>query len=152
VIKPCPLFDARLIIEALNVPVAIVASQERGASVGDAGLTYYAVSKGFASMYGAVFRVATGERESSPMAWRDRAHVEIFPDLKDPDHEWAIQLLEALTGDSSGWVDVAWNPESSEVITVAYQLTCIAPGWAGIEAVDLAGHATRILGKGLTGD
>ena len=67
-IKPCPLFDARLIIEALNVPVAIVASQERGASVGDAGLTYYAVSKGFASMYGAVFRVATGERD--PARWR----------------------------------------------------------------------------------
>lgn len=145
-VQPSPLFDARLIIEALNVPVAIVVATTGADSAGDAGLVYYAVSEGFQRLYGGMFTESQGRAPTSPSEWRGLSHTEIFPVLQDPEHEWAIQLLGALNGTSTGWVDVAWDASAERTITVAYQLTAIHPGWVGVEAVDLAGHAARILG------
>lgn len=146
-IQPSPMLDPRLIIEALHVPIAVVMATSKGHSAGDSDLEYYAVSAGFSKLYAAMYTTLKG-RPGSPLDWRGLRHAEVFPVIADPDHEWAVQLMGALTGESSGWIDVAWDASDEGMITVAYQLTAVVDGWAALEAVDIAGHAARILGNG----
>lgn len=128
------------------MPVAFVYETQPGQPLTHAGLTYYAVSKGFHGLYSAHFEAAMEAPAQGPEDWRGADHLTIFPDLTDSNHEWHQQLDAARKGTSSGWNDVAWNPRVPGVITVAYQLTAVANGCVAIEAVDLAKHAARIIG------
>lgn len=142
-VTPQPLNDPRRIIEALHVPVAVVAARAEG-DTGSADLRYYAVSRGFSRLYGPMFKSLMGFAPNSPEEWRGLQHAAVFPMLQDPGHEWSQQLLGALTGEDTGWRDTAWKADE-KLVTVAYQLTAISPGWAAVEAVDIESHARRIL-------
>lgn len=139
-----PLNDDRRLIEALHVPVAIVHASKSAETLVGAELVYYAVSLGFHWLYGPMFETLMGFEASGPVEWRGVGHTDVFPTLRDPDHEWSGQLAGALAGVCSGWNDTAWNAEE-KMVTVAYHLTPIAPGWAAVEAVNLEKHAKRIL-------